>query len=317
MPQRIALLLLWSAWLAPLCAAGGRTITYHLTMRDFMAAACMPGATYPSTIDQFWKSEYNPNAITANPRRIDQAAFCPIRQDIIDGIYSGHPDFEADPRVLGDGCSGNAAALAADPTLPRFTLTTGSKAPGSNNMTRVVENYLEFDESGLPKVVHCLGPFNPKNSSDQRCGWRFGTTFPMPATTGKSTFDLWYRDNPKFSKRVGHLLVLTEISPSLFMFDADNTSASEPRFRPIDNFTSCLATDERLDCSNGGKLWPRQMLEGKSASPGGLTYDETAAGASRYAYTSELHTFFQFQGELVHVNESTGTLTYNCRQRDI
>jgi hypothetical protein len=294
MAAHATLLILGCAWLAVQRTGEARSITYHLTMRDFMAAACMPGATYPSTIDQYWKSDYNPNAATYNPRRINQATFCPIRQDIIEGVYSGHPDFEADPRAYGEGCPGSSDSLAADPTLPRFTQTVGSQACAGANMTRVVENYLEYDESGLPKVVHCRGPFNPKNSSDQRCGWQYGTVYPQPTTTGKSTFDLWYRDSAMYNKRVAHLLVLSETSPSLYTFDADQTSTSDPRFRPLDNYTSCLVTNQRLNCTNGGKLWPKQVLEGGLPWSGSV-YDETTG--SRFGYTTELHTFFQFQGQ--------------------
>jgi hypothetical protein len=97
------------------------SLTYRFTARDFMAGGCMPG----NEIDNFWISfPQNTAGPTVNPKRIGDASFCPIRQDIISGIYKGHPDFEAHRDVFADGklpknLITKSNALAAD---PRYTL---------------------------------------------------------------------------------------------------------------------------------------------------------------------------------------------------
>jgi hypothetical protein len=76
-------------------------LVYRFTARDFMQAGCMKGTLFPSDIDNFWFA--NPSAISGNPRNIGDVSSCPIRLDIIDGKFSGHPDFEAKRAMYGEG----------------------------------------------------------------------------------------------------------------------------------------------------------------------------------------------------------------------
>lgn len=134
---------------------------------------------------------------------------------------------------------------------------------GDDWLTRIVENFLEFHEDGLPKPVYCKN-FKPgSDGSDKRCGWLRGDK--KVATSGKATFDVWYRDSVKYNKRAylyHFALYQAPDNPSRYVYYASNDpelgSSSKPAFRPLEKFVSCNAVNERLDCSNGGKLWPNQ-----------------------------------------------------------
>src|SRR4051812_22689316 len=101
----IALLL---AVLCPLrpadAAAATSAIDFRLTVRDFMSAQCMyDPLVYGKLIyEQYW---YNSMNTPASYHRIfdSDATYCPIRQSIVDGVHSGHPDFEADSGNWGYG----------------------------------------------------------------------------------------------------------------------------------------------------------------------------------------------------------------------
>lgn len=243
-------------------------LLYRFTGRDFMPAGCCPN------VAQYWggQTDWLPF-----PGR------CPIRQDILSGKYSGHADFELDSSEFGQGCSGNVQSLNLDPSAPNLTryaggvscVSTTSNSIGA--LTKIVEPWLEFHEDGLPKPAYCQLP--PRNG---RCGWNGAG---KPATSGKLLFDKWYRDDATYNKRVSFELNLTETSAGVFGFQS-------AKFSPLSRFPACgFTADNALNCSNGGKLWPRAQL-GSFKDP----YDETLPASSTYGFTTEMHSFFTFAG---------------------
>ena len=112
-----------------------------------------------------------------------------------DDIGLGHPDFEINGNVYPNGI-----------------------AKG------IVNNTLFTEHDGLPRPIYC-------RDSDAKpwCGQLNGKY----ATTGKSTFDQWYRDVPRVNKRVGITLDL-DLDPQLsadgkdvYVFDSKKFSPSQ------------------------------------------------------------------------------------------
>ncbi|KAH9252952.1 hypothetical protein BASA81_009108 [Batrachochytrium salamandrivorans] len=247
-------------------------LLYRFTGRDFMPAGCFPN------VAQYWGGQTD---------WLPFPARCPIRQDILSGKYSGHADFELDSSEFAQGCSGNVQSLNLDPTAPNLTrygggmscVSTTSNSIGA--LTKIVEPWLEFHEDGLPKPTYCQLP--PKNG---RCGWNNPSLASgKPATSGKLLFDKWYRDDATYNKRVSFELNLTETFVGGFEFQS-------AKFSPLSRFLACgFTADNALNCSNGGKIWPRAQL-GSFKDP----YDETLPTSNTYGFTTEMHSFFTFAG---------------------
>ena len=150
-----------------------------------------------------------------------------------DDIGLGHPDFEINGNVYPNGI-----------------------AKG------IVNNTLFTEHDGLPRPIYC-------RDSDAKpwCGQLNGKY----ATTGKSTFDQWYRDVPRVNKRVGITLDL-DLDPQLSADGKDVYVFDSKKFFPLTDF--------------GFKpplVWP-------------LTVDEKRLGTSNFWFTTELHIYFQYQG---------------------
>jgi hypothetical protein len=77
--------------------SASNVLQLRVTARDFMSSGCMR----PNEIDQFWYG--TSTAHDLNARWINIPSRCPISQDILDGKYSGHPDFEAFAPLSGAG----------------------------------------------------------------------------------------------------------------------------------------------------------------------------------------------------------------------
>jgi hypothetical protein len=296
---------------------GATTVTndaviWRFTARDFVQAACYPDY---ATLAQLW--DYSANLTTTNPYNFDvdndyrdypvaghsgwrgnDSDYCPIWNDIADGKFIGHPDFETSTQIYGEGCSGYKDVLTSPENggLSCFSLDPTGRS--WSNITKIIEDYLEFDESGIPKPVYCTDP-HFKDLGDMRCGIRLRPTLPhLAATSGRDSFHVWYRDSPQYNLRVGFRLNLTlNGSTGNYVFDSKHPDPSLPfndsapllSFHPMNQFAHakpCLATGLRLDCSNGGRILPFSNLHLK---------DERAINLS-YGFTVESHFFFDFEG---------------------
>jgi hypothetical protein len=152
-----ALLALCTSQVQPVTVA---PLQYHFTVRDHGPVGCMA----PGVAAMYWSS-YASERISSNNS-------CPIRMDIIDNIYSGHPDFEV-VAVYADGCPrasvSNLTMYGAGNTCTYVSGTT-------NVISGLVEEHLTFGEDGLPKPTYCNGTLrNPTGKkNDARCGWDSG-----------------------------------------------------------------------------------------------------------------------------------------------
>jgi fibro-slime domain-containing protein len=190
-------------------------------------------------------------------------------------------------------CSGTSSSIYQDPNVPAFSLSSGGVScipvfGGSfPALTKIVESSMQTHTDGLPKPIYCNGP--SKRANDSRCGWTYNSDLNeyIVATTGKWSFDKWYRDDVRFSKRVSFALNLSETASGSGVFTYQSRS-----FHPINSIAPCTSTrDMRLDCSNGGKLWPRAVM-GSFDVP----YNENTDPRGAFAFTTEIHTFFTFVG---------------------
>ena len=98
---------------------------------------------------------------------------------------------------------------------------------------------------------------------------------------------MWYEDDAKYNKRIGTTLEMSEVSPGVFEFDS--RSDSENALSPSDGFFAPHASflfDEALNPDPFQvKAWP---LTGSSFGD--------LKSSRKFLYTSEIHTFFHFQG---------------------
>jgi hypothetical protein len=277
-------------------------ITWKFTVRDFLPAACYHSYeelaalwNYTQLADVLEYPNDSPPPVyppstdttTTNRYRGNETLFCPIWNDIADGKYDGHPDFEISTRMYpfvfgepkGGGCSGFDDFL----TSPA---NNGESCVGTDggNITKIIDAYLEFDESGIPKPVYCTSP-PYLQYGEKRCGWLLGPGSKKAMTSGPVHFRTWYRDSEKYNLRVGFSLDLTSSNNGTYSFASGNNG-----FHPLQQYANvkpCLSTNLRLDCSNGGKIFPLSNL----ALANEITLNKS------FGFTVESHFFFDFKGD--------------------
>ena len=162
-------------------------------------------------------------------------------------------------------------------------------------MRKIVEgDFIDsFHEDGLPKPKYCID--NESDfPNDPRCGWkpRIGGIDDFEktvTTTGKFYFDKWFRDDSEYNLRAGFTLTLSETSPNSGIFRY--TSPNDGFFPLAKNFGTGIepcdfTTDRRIDCSNGGKAFPKARKIGADESDSKV-----------FSFTSEHHSFFQLRGD--------------------
>jgi fibro-slime domain-containing protein len=150
-----------------------------------------------------------------------------------------------------------------------------------------VNDVLEFEASGIPKPV--WASFGPDN--DASCP-AAADGYTCRANTGKDNFDQWYRNINAVNRAVTRTMVLDHDPASdTFIFDS-------AAFFPIDDAGSdvldltYLESDYLDSCSVETGLC-------RNADPNTVKFCEHPSQANcthNYLFTTEFHTFFQYQG---------------------
>ena len=286
------------------------SIILRFTARDFLPAGCFHNYSDLVEIWDYTKfANATPYGFTSpesapiyppiddpntNTRfRGTDPVYCPLWRDIQDGFLDGHPDFEVGRYVYAQGCSGYNDFT----TLPEnggMSCIDKVYGPAWGNLSKIVEDYLVEDEAGIPKLVYCK---NPKFAAygDMRCGsLESNNTYPrLAATAGREYFEYWYTDEPKYNMRVGFKLELgRNETTGQYIFSSGVASYFSPEggsFHPLNQFANvepCEAIDGRLNCDNGGKIFPLSAM---------ALADERPENHS-YSFTVEGHFFFDFEG---------------------
>mmetsp|Transcript_1863 Transcript_1863/g.3673 ORF Transcript_1863/g.3673 Transcript_1863/m.3673 type:complete len:918 (-) Transcript_1863:224-2977(-) len=178
---------------------------------------------------------------------------------------SGHPDFEAQYNVYIN--SGH---------FQTFELG-GNLLHDIHNS--IIKPTLVQTDSGVDTVEYC------DNDPNQRCGL-YGNTQGMYSQSRKEYFDTWYNDHAKYNKRVGHVLTLenSQANPEVFTYEK---ATADDRFHPLDGLQ---------EVSKPYNPWKDRVwynsLEPKPT-------DITPTKPNKFWFTTELHTFFTYNGNEV------------------
>ena len=106
-------------------------LIWHMTARDFLPSHCHSNFTELAELWDYGKFDdgipygfdnitnlvpiypYSDDLTTKNRYRGNVSDYCPLWNDIYDGILEGHPDFEASTRVYGNGCESTETIAVA------------------------------------------------------------------------------------------------------------------------------------------------------------------------------------------------------------
>ena len=166
-------------------------------------------------------------------------------------------------------------------------------------ITRIVEEGLEYGNDGLPKPIYCNPATHnpPGKTSDPRCGWGDNTAnqgvYNLVSTSGKDMFDVWYRDNPVYNMRSGGSQALDPVagSPGFYSYSSPTFTPAGAGWHPLGKLTPCTQSNYGLDCSNGGKHFPLQVMDSDGSPYSEITNNFT------FSFTTEIHTFFTYTGQ--------------------
>jgi len=221
------------------------SIEYKFTVRDFVQAICMKKAS----LEKYFtgcSSSGQKNCWSKNSWDNDRDNECgwDTKWDEKGLLGLAHPDFEIDGNVY-----------------PNAVLKG------------IVNETLFTEHDGIPKPIYC-------RNSDAKpwCGAKTKDGVTRYATTGKSTFDQWYRDTPQVNKRVGITIELDldeSIGENVYVFAAGKSTGFFPLTQ--NNFVP-------------PQVWP-------------YTIRETQVGQQYYGgkemnfwFTTEHHSYFQYTG---------------------
>ncbi|GBG30214.1 Protein psiQ [Hondaea fermentalgiana] len=300
-PWRAALQALMLAALTALSAGfqAPDTLTYRLTLRDFLPSHCIGSteyeelyeyAAYTGMRDSVYE-DYQASAIpdtffadnlsvamnlTSNfgpsnwggpdYKVVQVNRYCPYwTQGMSNGTIKPHPDFEQ-------------AALSQVNGPPRCY--KGGAFVGCSGISSVIMPAMEIATSGLPKIVYCDSAHN------SRCGCNADQS--LCTTSRQQYFSSWYNDDPTYNKRVGQKLDLTlDELDGLYKF----TSGS---FFPLSKFDATrdegLYTDgpavfeENYPDPKRAHVWPNSLRD---------------VGRQHFWFTTEFHTYFEYSGDEV------------------
>ena len=211
---------------------------FSVTYRDFLPSSCYY-AFDDDDLEQIQKDAWEVNIepeLSSQARCALLAANTGWESSLLNREILGHPDFEpAEQMTNANQCqSGNNGA--------NFPRSTCRDEPGAGDDAAIIKEELAIASSGLPKPIYCKDEPNSRcgRITDDPGGGRSGFT-----QTRKEYFDLWYSiDDPRYSKRIGQRLKLTETSdPGVFKFDSkeDNDApdfgdTTLNFFGPLDRF---------------------------------------------------------------------------------
>jgi fibro-slime domain-containing protein len=217
------------------------TLFIPVTVRDFMHYQCTKGHS---------------NATLASTCPNDQV----IRDRVIRGEISGHPDFE-------QYCCGVTKNYANG-----FPITSNS-----GNILPIVLPNLSITPTGIPRPSRC-------NSDTTKVSYtcESPTSGPTQIITSNDSFSVWYEDDLVYNKRTAYKqrFVKTAVVDDLIKYEYN--SATMDLVFPGDVFF-----DPIQENGLSGDVWPLAPFEVQG----------TPTVASRsYHFTVEMHTFFEYHG---------------------
>eukprot|EP00514_Thraustochytrium_sp_LLF1b_P011178 CAMPEP_0184544860 /NCGR_PEP_ID=MMETSP0199_2-20130426/3910_1 /TAXON_ID=1112570 /ORGANISM="Thraustochytrium sp., Strain LLF1b" /LENGTH=941 /DNA_ID=CAMNT_0026939093 /DNA_START=216 /DNA_END=3038 /DNA_ORIENTATION=- len=209
--------------------------------------------------------------------------YCPYFEHMVQGKISGHPDFETSRFAHAFG--------------PSKCYNQGVKqlCGNSNAISELMSPNATVGSSGLYKVQSCT------TDPEASCGKVRRKPFRQLGDYGAAKskfFASWYTDNKLYNKRIGLDMDLELLSAEdkLYQFrsfkaDATSEDIAIPTFLPLNSFRANV-TEEAYPDPEEAPLWPSSFsqLEGKALDP------ERFEAGSKYWFTTEIHTFFQYQG---------------------
>lgn len=259
------------------------SLTYSMTIRDFLPAACVEASTYYSawnvTPDGAFGGIKDGSFAYSSVSEVDTSGFhgywasssssldtfCPYWESLRTGEISGHPDFEmygwfihaenGPSCVRGEGCTANIDATVLNQTAIAL--------------------------SGLPKVQYC-------NST--RCGRHPKGLY---TTTNRTYFHSWYNDDSKYNRRVGRKIQLNYNPGSgqdYYVFDSESSDADDitndqtPYFTPLKEFVDLSQYQYTVQET---PAWPHSDY-GFTGTP--------YYRMSKMWFTTEIHTYFEYRG---------------------
>ncbi|GBG27676.1 Protein psiA [Hondaea fermentalgiana] len=274
------------------------TLTYRLTIRDFLPSHCLAETEYLALYEYYDHNGYSrykgmrdyvyvdyadaaiPDAWFADnlTQAMDFAPgdgpggsssssipvnhYCPYwTQGMSNGTIKSHPDFEAAFRSKVSGAS--------------KCYKGGAYLGSCSGVTSVIKPTLEIATSGLPKVVYCNSTYNSRCGKSQSDG--------NYTTSRQQYFSAWYNDDPVYNKRVGIKIDLEQQSSGLYEY----SSGSFYPLRKFDNardeglYTDGLEVlEENYPDPNRAPVWPNSLLSG-----------------NHFWFTTEFHTYFEYSGD--------------------
>lgn len=267
------------------------SITYTMTIRDFMPSGCLQESEYLSAwgsgntfggIQDDWFSTYTDVAdLESDTSESSQfwipypygtswsmvGNYCPYWDSLRVGDIKGHPDFEV---------YGGFNTYVNGPSCVRGTIDS------CESINATVKNNTITATSGLPKVQYC-------SDDGSRCGCSSSGRCTMSNGTN---FKSWYNDDSTYNKRVGLKLQLDyQSSSGEYVFDAASSSASSsvtntysPYFIPLKKFNT-LTQDDYTKAES--PAWPHSYIDFPSSN---------SVTSNKFWFTTEIHTYFQYNG---------------------
>ncbi|GBG30213.1 Protein psiR [Hondaea fermentalgiana] len=281
----------------------GNTLTYRLTLRDFLPAHCIPETEYvelyeyldASSVSRYMGMRdsvatlYPGTAIPDDWYANDLGKAMDLSTD--DGPTSWDPKPDFSSIQVNHYCPYWTQGLwnGTIKSHPDFEAAEKSKVSGLTNCTKGGQNFgtcndlsnlikseLEIATSGLPKVVYYNSTYN------SRCGCHVDG---LCTTSRQQYFSSWYNDDPTFNKRVGQKLVLTfNEAKSLYGYASSS-------FFPLDKFDA--ARDEGL-YTDGPAVYEENYPDPKRAHTWPNSFRDT--GRHHFWFTTEFHTYFEYSG---------------------
>mmetsp|Transcript_7635 Transcript_7635/g.13367 ORF Transcript_7635/g.13367 Transcript_7635/m.13367 type:complete len:920 (+) Transcript_7635:63-2822(+) len=285
------------------------TLRYFMTVRDFLPSHCLSesdykavwdtanGFNYAGLTDEEYAQGVDLSQQTLADRGFNNNAYpnidgvdmkdivtmdkyCPYFDFMRSGEVSGHPDFETD-----------RATLKGGPTDCYFG-GERTDSCGTTFSSLVSPSQIKLS-NGLFKVQYC--PDGSEDQRDGKCGFA-GSGF---VATTKEFFDLWYNDNSKYNKRVGIPLdlKLINVDTRLYQFNSVDENDLKPFFRPLKELRF---PEEKYPNPFEAPVWPSSFVQLEK----GFDFEELQLDfSSKYWYTVEIHTFFQYRGDEVFTFE--------------
>eukprot|EP00924_Labyrinthula_sp_SR-Ha-C_P003002 snap_masked-scaffold_58-processed-gene-0.54-mRNA-1 protein AED:1.00 eAED:1.00 QI:0/-1/0/0/-1/1/1/0/908 len=196
-----------------------------------------------------------------------------------EGEISGHPDFELQFFVT-----------ASQPCSWDFP-SRSCINEGNRTNIGLVKSYLIPSHAGIPKPVYC--------SDTERCGLQDYRVYNQKSDnlytqSNKEYFDLWYRDNRTFNRRVGKTLKLSSEDGISFVYDS---FFDDDFFGPLNEYksgTNKVSTNTDVDLV---PAWPQSFVNQRK---------EKNLDSRNFWFTTEIHSFFQYNSSATMVFDFSG-----------